>query len=126
MNSPSDKQPGPSRNQRKGHRHESLAATYLEQQGFTVIERNWRAGHKEIDLIVRRESLLVFVEVKAAGGKKFGHPAEWVDRAKQQNLLQAARHYLAENEIQTMDLRFDVITFQDGRLEHFPDAFQAE
>lgn len=126
MNSPSDPKPGPSRNQQKGQRHESLAAAYLEQHGFTIVERNWRAGHKEIDLIARKDSELVFVEVKAAGGKSFGHPAEWVDRAKRQNLWQAAQRYLIERNIQEMDIRFDVITFQDGRLEHFPDAFQAE
>jgi putative endonuclease len=126
MNSPSDRKPGLSGNQSKGHRHETLAATYLEQHGFTILERNWRTGHKEIDLIARTETVLVFVEVKAAGGGSFGHPAERVDSKKRANLLVAARQYVVQKEVTGLDLRFDVITFQGGRLEHFPDAFQDE
>lgn len=126
MNSPSDQPPRGSRTQSKGHRYESLAATYLEQHGYTIVERNWRAGHKEIDLIARTETALVFVEVKAAGGKTFGHPAEWVGRQKRRNLRQAAQQYVTTRRISGLDLRFDIITFQDGRLEHFPDAFQDE
>ena len=110
----------------RGRQYEQLAARFYEQNGYEILEQNWRTGHKELDLIVRKSDLLVFVEVKSAQSKKFGHPATWVDTRKQSNLIGAAQQYLIDNEIDGSDLRFDVVTFTDGKLEHFPDAFPVE
>jgi len=109
----------------KGRRHEQLAAEYFQKQDFEILERNLQVGHLEIDLIVRKADLLIFVEVKSASTLKYGHPAEWVDRRKIERLVRAAEKYLQDREITGYDLRFDVVTFLGGRLEHFPDAFGA-
>jgi putative endonuclease len=108
-----------------GKSYERLAATYFEQNGFEILERNWKAGRREIDLIARKGDLIVFIEVKSAGSKRFGHPVERVDDKKVANLTKAAQQYLIDNRIENCDLRFDVVTFVSGRLEHFPDAFSA-
>ncbi|RKX24093.1 MAG: YraN family protein [Candidatus Zixiibacteriota bacterium] len=126
MPSSDSSKPGSNRKQTQGRKYENLAAEYYQQQNFDIIERNWRAGHKEIDLIVKRGNLIVFVEVKSTYSKKFGHPAERVDKKKISNLTQAAKQYLIRNSIENTDLRFDVVTFVNGQLEHFPDAFPAE
>lgn len=110
---------------RTGRAFEKQAALFFERNGFEVLERNWYAGRREIDLIVRKDNLLVFVEVKSAAGVKYGHPAERIDKKKISNLTQAAAQYLQERKIDNCDLRFDVVTFIDGKLEHFPDAFEA-
>ena len=123
MNSSANSSDHPNRQHRIGKRFEDQAAAYLEALGFTIVARNWRAGRKEIDIIARHERLLVFVEVKASMTSSFGHPAERVDASKMKNLSEAAQRYLIEKGISGCDLRFDVITFSDGRLEHFPDAF---
>jgi putative endonuclease len=112
--------------QTKGAKFEQLAAEFFKANGFDIVERNWRSGHKEIDLIVKRENLLVFVEVKSSGTTKFGHPAERVDNRKIRNLTSAATAYLEKKLITGCDLRFDVVTFADGLLEHYPDAFREE
>jgi len=123
MSSPSDSKP----NRRKlGAQYESAAADYLISQGYTILDRNWQAGHKEIDLIARKDNLVVFVEVKASRTGSFGHPIERVDRTKQQNLLAAAQQYIQDPKLAGCDFRLDVITFFEGKLEHFPDAFQGE
>jgi putative endonuclease len=109
----------------KGRHFEDRAAEFYLDKGFEVVERNWRAGHKEIDLIVRREKQIVFVEVKASFGGEFGHPAERVDDRKIANLTRAAQAWLQQTETEGFDLRFDVVTFVNGQLEHFPDAFSA-
>ncbi len=109
----------------KGHICEESAASYYRRLGFDVLHRNWRAGHLEIDLIVRKGDLIAFVEVKSSSTARFGHPSERVDDRKVANLTRAARRYLADNDISECDLRFDVVTFFDGRLEHYPDAFPA-
>jgi putative endonuclease len=112
------------RNIEKGRSYEKLAALYFEQKGFQILERNWRAGRKELDLIVKKDNLLIFVEVKSASSKKYGHPSERVDQKKIANLSNAANQYLIDKNIKNMDLRFDVVTFLEGQLEHYPDAFE--
>jgi putative endonuclease len=124
MNSSKNDPPRRSDRIRIGRIYEDKAASFYEQEGFEIVERNWRAGHKEIDLIVRRCDLIVFVEVKGSQSEKFGHPSEWVDRRKVERLSAAALQYIAENDTGGCDLRFDVITFQHDRLEHYPNAFQ--
>ncbi len=110
----------------RGRRFEQLAAQFYIDDGFEVLERNWRAGHKEIDLIVRKGDTVVFVEVKASFSKKFGHPVERVDKRKVQNLVVCAQQYINTNELAGVDFRFDVVTFDNGKMEHYPDAFGAE
>ncbi len=108
-----------------GRRYEQLAAHYLVQNGYEILERNWRAGRKEIDLIVKKGQVIAFVEVKAATSTRYGHPAEKVDQRKQEHLTQAAQQYILKKELLDVDLRFDVITFVEENLEHFPGAFEA-
>ena len=108
-----------------GHHYEELAALFFEQKGFHLLDKNWRSGKKEIDLVVANDSLIVFVEVKSTSTDKFGHPAEKVDRKKIINITETARQYLIEKKIKNLDLRFDVITFIRGKLEHYPNAFEA-
>jgi putative endonuclease len=110
----------------RGRRFEQLAARFYTDQGFEILERNWRKGHKEIDLIVRKNDLVAFVEVKSSSSEKFGHPAERVDRKKIENLAACAREYIAYANLTGVDFRFDVVTFQNGKLEHYPDAFEVE
>jgi putative endonuclease len=109
----------------RGRRFEKQAALFFEQQGYEVLERNWQASHLEIDLIVRKDDLIVFVEVKSASGTKFGHPVEKVDRRKTANLTKAARQFVIDRNVSGYDLRFDIVTFVNGQLEHFPGAFEA-
>ena len=109
-----------------GREYEELAAQFFLDKQYTILHRNYHAGHKEIDLIVKKEKVIVFVEVKAAKSKSMGHPAERVTKRKISNLTKAAQQFLIENKITDADLRFDVITFLDGKIEHFPSAFSAD
>lgn len=118
---------GPDRsgNVARGRKFEALAGKFFVENGYQILDKNWQAGHKEIDLIVRRGNVVVFVEVKSASNKKFGHPAERVDKKKIKNLTIAAQQYLLVNDLKGFDLRFDLVTFLDGQLEHYPNAFEA-
>ena len=123
----SNKQPPKDRRKiERGKRFEDLTARFYSELGFEILERNWRKGHKEIDLIVRKDDLIAFVEVKSSSTAKFGHPAERVDRKKIENLVACAREYIAQSNLTGVDFRFDVVTFQNGKLEHYPGAFEAE
>ena len=109
-----------------GHEYEQFAANFYKENDYEIIESNWQDSHREIDLIVQKNKLIVFVEVKSSASKKYGHPVERVDKRKQNNLIKAAQKYLQENNIKDFDLRFDVVTFLDGQLEHYPNAFGVE
>jgi putative endonuclease len=109
---------------------EKLAAGYLESQGFDILERNFRVGHKEIDIIAKDEKTVVFVEVKSARQLSFGHPALRITRKQRMNIIAAARQYVIDNMLEGYDFRFDVISYypRDGggyTLEHTPGAFMA-
>jgi putative endonuclease len=108
-----------------GKKFEKRAAKYFEKLGFKILERNWRSGHKEIDLIIKKDNLLVFVEVKSSYTKKFGHPSERVDEKKISNITNCAQDYLITKKIDNIDIQFDVVTFTNGELEHYPHAFEA-
>ncbi len=112
-------------NRKRGRQFEQLAGEYFIQNGYKILENNWQAGHKEIDLIVSNENLIIFVEVKSASSKKFGHPSERVDQKKIKNLSYAANQYILDHNLTNIDMRFDVVTFIDGKLEHYENAFDA-
>lgn len=109
-----------------GAAYEQRAAQFFIDQGFEILDHNWQAGHREIDLVARKGQIVVFVEVKSAANKKFGHPVERVDKTKIRRLSSAAQQYLLAKNIQGVDLRFDVVTFTAGSLEHYPSAFEFE
>ncbi|MGD9753349.1 MAG: YraN family protein [Acidimicrobiia bacterium] len=102
---------------------EQLAASWYERQGFTVVARNWRCRHGEIDLIVRRGDLVVFAEVKARSSVRFGVPAEAVTRAKQQRLRRLVGAWLAAERPGAAELRCDVVSVLAGRVEVVEAAF---
>lgn len=93
---------------------EDVAAKFLEQNGYTVIERNFRSGHQEIDIIASDEQFLVFVEVKTRSclipeSMAYGRPARAVSAAKQKNIVAAARNYLRQHPGNALQPRLDVI-----------------
>ena len=79
-----------------GRRGEEIAAEWLVKRGFRVLERNWRSGHKEVDLVVESERAVHIVEVKTLTPPVLTLPAEKVDARKQARLVAAARRLIAE------------------------------
>ncbi len=109
-------------NQIKGKQGEDLAAQYFVQQGFVVLERNYRHGKAEVDLVVAKENLLVFVEVKMRSNQAFGYPETTLSERKIELIHEAAFHYT--QGLQTrFRLRFDIIAITGSEIEHFQDAF---
>lgn len=110
-----------------GKEGEKLAYDYLVQSGFKILEKNYRYGHKEVDLIARRDKTLIFVEVKSASTKKFGDPQSWINLKKQNQLREAALAYIQEKNPVCQEFRFDVIAIQREKnkikIEHIPGAF---
>ena len=107
----------------EGARAEDLCAEVLRRAGLSLIDRNWRCRHGEIDLIAEERGTVVFVEVRMRSGRGFGGAAESVTAAKRSRLLAAARLYLSRRP--SSPCRFDVLLV-DGpasRVEWIRDAF---
>lgn len=111
-----------------GRRGEALAAAYLARRGWRILDRNWRFGHKEIDLIAERDAVVAFVEVKSRGPGVWGDPLESVTRRKRRDLETAARGWIARKGRPAWCYRFDVVVVARVgsriRLEHVEDAWR--
>ncbi|PSQ95175.1 MAG: YraN family protein [Bacteroidetes bacterium SW_9_63_38] len=113
-----------------GDRGEAVAASFLKEAGYRVLERNYRFKHKEIDLVCydpRKEGEIVFVEVKTRSGTGFGPPEAAVTDSKKAALMEGARAYLHEQKREDAPARFDVIgvllTDDGPEITHYENAF---
>ena len=112
-----------------GRHSEIMAQNYLQNKGYTILETNWRCGHKEIDIIAKDNDYIVFIEVKSRTNDVFAKPEDAVNYNKIKNIVRAANTYLISHNILN-DSRFDIITLllmPDGeyKIEHIKDAFIA-
>jgi putative endonuclease len=112
-----------------GQAAEEAAAHFLLQQGYEVIERNFRTRQGEIDIIAKDGAVLVFVEVRSGHGKALYQPEETVNHKKQAKLRHMAEVYLSRKNWGDISCRFDVaavIIDPQGQvlsLELIKDAF---
>lgn len=102
---------------------EDAAADWYRARGYEVVARNWRCRDGELDLIVRHGRTVVFCEVKARGSTRFGAPVEAVTRTKQARLRRLAARWLDEAPFRALELRFDVASVLEGRVEVLEGAF---
>ena len=112
-------------NKRKvGTAYETLAADYLREQGYEILERNFAGRGGEIDLIAREGEYLAFVEVKYRRGADCGFPSEAVTRNKQQKIIRAARYYMMKHGY-GLDTacRFDVVAVCGQDITLYRNAF---
>lgn len=111
---------------KKGREGEQLAADFLIAKGFEIVQRNYRHKRSEIDLIVKKDNWIIFVEVKLRSSSLFGHPEDFVDYKKEQNILMGAEQFLFDLDWRG-NVRYDIIavSLHDKTQEilHIEDAF---
>lgn len=114
-----------------GSRGESAAAAYLKRTGMEIIDRNWRSGRGELDIIAIDGDELVVCEVKTRTTVACGTPEDAVSPTKQRRLVRLAEAYRAASGLEECSVRFDVVSITviaDDRalLRHHRSAFIAE
>ena len=104
---------------------EELAAAYLREKGYAILERDWHSGHRDIDIVAQNSEGLVFVEVKTRSTDVIAKPEQAVNWKKQRNLTRSINHYLPYRKI-NHPWRFDVISIigspgKEPKIEHIED-----
>lgn len=116
---------------RLGKMGEELACEYLTGRGHQILERNWRSGHLEVDIISLARDGLHFVEVKSRVAPVSAAPEENVGYAKQRKIVAAATKYLHSKEFSDIsgnfEIHFDVFSAifegESSEVTYFPDAY---
>ena len=116
-----------------GRRGEDVAVAFLEAKGFRILDRNVRGVREEVDIVAFEPTprddggMIVFIEVKARSGTRYGRPEAAVDTPKQEAIMRVAEAFLHERRLIPSPTRFDVVAVQFGpgepEVEHFENAF---
>ncbi|MCW8955307.1 MAG: YraN family protein [Gammaproteobacteria bacterium] len=110
-----------------GQQAEQLACDYLQQQGLSLVERNYYCRLGEIDLIMQHQTSLVFIEVRYRKNNLFGGAAESITAKKQHKLQKTALHYIQQHKTR-QNTRFDVVAITgqgpQQTLEWIQNVFQ--
>ena len=105
---------------------EQMAARYLEDQGYVILDRNYRKGHKEVDIIALDHGELVVIEVKTRTNEDLFAAEQAVDHRKRQNIIRVANNYMRRYH-RTEPLRFDIIAIvgsgANAEIRHTKNAF---
>lgn len=110
-----------------GQYGEDVAVKHLREEGYDILERNYRFSKAEIDIIAKEKEVLVFIEVKTRSYNYYGEPEEFVTPQKETLMLDAAYHYM-EQINHEWEIRFDIISVLmkdkgNYKLKHFKDTF---
>ena len=110
----------------RGKRGEDAAARLLEGKGMRILDRNWRYGHLELDLVCRDGQTIVFVEVRTRAANAMVSPLESLTSSKLQKFLRASRAWLADHNAWEQSCRLDLVCVTDTgstlNLEHYCDV----
>jgi putative endonuclease len=110
-----------------GELGERIAERWLRRRGWRIVQRRFRSGHRDIDLVVERDGTVAFVEVKARRGAEFGGPVQAVNYWKRRQLERSAMVWIDRHGREAESYRFDVVgVLLDGaevRICHVENAF---
>ena len=109
-----------------GKKGEQLAIDFLLENGYKILEKNYRYLKAEVDIIAQKNDVLVAIEVKTRTSNYFGSPEEFVNPKKIKLLIAAIDNYVVQNDLD-VEVRFDIIAIvtnsKNTRIEHIKDAF---
>jgi len=113
-----------------GEEGETLAKNFLLENGYELLEKNWRFRKAEVDLIFEKHPFVVFVEVKTRYDNDNKEALAAIGNAKQRLLLSAADAYMQDYQGDMLEARFDVVTLtrkdKQWNIEHFENAFSPQ
>lgn len=113
---------------RTGIAGEDAAAAYLVDHGYSIVTRNWRAKHLELDIVCTKGEYVVFAEVKTRSCSSMESALNALSASKIKKLCNAAQHYISQNNLWDTPCRFDLLavtkTGERYQVEHIQNAFE--
>ena len=109
-------------NKTLGIKGEKQARSYLKENGWKILEKNYKTPFGEIDIIARKDDVVAFIEVKTRLSDIFGAPSEAVTNMRKLRYIRGANYYFTNKTID-FTVRFDIIEVYRGKLNHIENAF---
>jgi len=107
-----------------GSRYEDKAARFLSEQGYIILEKNFRSKLGEIDLIGKSDGYLCFIEVKYRSTSDYGLPSEAVDNRKRRRIVRTALSYMNYHKLPPdTPCRFDIVVILNNKYTLIKNAF---
>lgn len=107
----------------KGKRGELLAERVLRENGYEILEKNFRSPFGEIDIVAKVDDVVVFIEVKRRDSKKFGSSLDALSRRKIDRIIKTAKYYIKKRKVRGQRFRFDVVGIDGERVRILKNAF---
>jgi putative endonuclease len=109
-----------------GKEGEKIAVEYLQENGYVILEKNYRYLKAEVDIIAKKEHLLIGIEVKTRTSDYFGNPQDFINKKKIELLTSAINYYVIKNALD-VEVQFDIVAILKNnntiQIEHLEDAF---
>ena len=110
-----------------GKKGEELAQKYLKENGYSIIETNYRCHFGEADIIAMKDKEIAFIEVKTRGQEIYGNPAESINYIKRKHIYKVAEFYAYKNKIMDAQISLDAIEVyvldnKKTKIEHIKNA----
>lgn len=109
-----------------GRQGEDMAVAFLKEKGWQILDRNWKLGDLEMDIVAKQANELVFVEVKTRASLNWGNPEDAVDELRKRRMTAAANAYIKYHRLDN-PFRFDIIAIvlnpDEQKIDHIEDAF---
>lgn len=107
---------------------EDIAVTFLEENGYTVLDRNYAFERSEVDIVAYNQKEIIFVEVKMRSSLSYGRPEDAVTEEKKKSIYKAAEAWMYERKMEGAPVRFDVVAImkesgEKAEIDHFENAF---
>lgn len=119
-------------NKEVGNYGENVASLHLLKKGYSILDKNFRCKLGEIDIIAKKDSYIIFVEVKSRYGTNYGNPMEAVNYSKKYKIYKTALAYIQKRNLIDFDFRFDIIEIllnlnnNSHSVHHIINAFQVQ
>lgn len=113
-----------------GNNSEKIAQKFLLENGYHILDCNFRNRSGEIDIICSKNNLIIIIEVKSRYSYQYGTPKESINYSKQKSIINVTKFYLLSKNIHNLNIRFDVIevymNYKDNSyiINHIKDAFR--
>jgi len=108
-----------------GSKYEKITAKFLQKKEYEILDMNYRNVIGEIDIICKKNSIIIFVEVKARKNDKYGLPREAVTWKKRDKIKKTALIYIKNKDLYNYEYRFDVVEIyiNEKKINHIKNAF---